>query len=104
MNKGGSKGQTPVGTGDMTPLCYKFGGHGHYVVVCPGKGLHFCVEELESKSESYSKEEETHNESNSNGSCKKWGVKCHFEILNSVLAPLNSVFAPIVGAKKGVSF
>ena len=45
MNKGGSKG----------------GGHGHYVVVCPSKRLHLCVEEPKSKPESYSKEEETHN-------------------------------------------
>ena len=42
--------------------------------------------------------------SNSNGSCQKWGVKCHFATLNSVLAPLNSVFAPMVGAKLGCHF
>ena len=53
VNKGGRKGQTPMSAGDRTPLCYKCGGHGHYVVVCPSKGLHFCVEELESKLESY---------------------------------------------------
>ena len=40
-------------------------------------------------------------ESNSNGSCQKWGVKCHFATLNSVLAPLNSAFPPMVGAKWG---
>ena len=39
--------------------------------------------------------------SNSNGSCQKWGAKCHFATLNSVLAPLNSVFAPMIGAKIG---
>ena len=44
MNEGGSKGQTPMSTGDRT----KSGVHGHYAVVCPSKGLHFCVEELES--------------------------------------------------------
>ncbi|KAL6320193.1 hypothetical protein AAG906_004702 [Vitis piasezkii] len=30
---------------DVAPLCFKCGGHGHYVVVCPTKSLHFCVEE-----------------------------------------------------------
>ena len=38
------------------------------------------------------------------GSCQKWGAKCHFTTLNSVLAPLNSVFAPIVGAKMRCHF
>ena len=42
--------------------------------------------------------------SNSNGSCQKWGAKCHFATLNSVLSPLNSVFAPMVGAKLGCHF
>ena len=46
----------------MTPLCFKCGGHGHYAVVCPTKGLHFCVEQPESELESYPKEEETYNE------------------------------------------
>ena len=55
VNKSGSKGQTPMSTGDRTPLCYKCGGHGYYAAVCPSKGLHFCVEEPESKLESYSK-------------------------------------------------
>ena len=53
----------------MTPLCYKCGGHGHYVIVCPIKGLHFWVKELESKLESYSKEEETHNEGELSEEC-----------------------------------
>ena len=39
------------------------------MVVCPSKGLHFCVEELESKLESYSKEEETHYEGELNEEC-----------------------------------
>ena len=30
---------------DVTPLCFKCGGRGHYVIVCPSKGLHFRVEE-----------------------------------------------------------
>ena len=30
---------------DVTPLCFKCGGRGHYVVVCPSKGLHFPIEE-----------------------------------------------------------
>ena len=42
--------------------------------------------------------------SNSNGSCQKWGVKCHFATLNSVLAPMNNVFAPMVGIKMGCHF
>ena len=37
--------------------------------------------------------------SNPNGNCQKWGVKCHFTNLNSVLPSMNSVFAPMIGAK-----
>ena len=54
---------------DMTPLCFKCGGHGHYVVVCPTKGLHFCVEEPESELESYLKKEETYNEDEVSEEC-----------------------------------
>ena len=43
-------------------------------------------------------------ESNSNESCKKWDVKCHFTTLNSVLTPINSVFAPMVSVKMGCHF
>ena len=43
-------------------------------------------------------------ESNSNEGCQKWNVKCHFATLNSVSAPLTSVFAPMVGAKMGCHF
>ena len=43
-------------------------------------------------------------ESNSNGSCQKRGVKCHFATLNSVLALMNSVFAPMVDVKMGCYF
>ena len=32
------------------------------------------------------------------------GAKCHFATLNSVLAPMNSVFAQMVGAKMGCHF
>ena len=42
--------------------------------------------------------------SNSNRSCQKWDAKCHFTTLNSVLGPLISVFAPMVGAKIGCHF
>ena len=45
------------------------GGHGHYAVVCPTNGLHFCVEEPESELESYPKEEETHNEDELSEEC-----------------------------------
>ena len=69
MNKGGSKGQTPMSTIDRTLLCYKCGGHIHYAVVCSSKCLHFCVEETESKLESYSKEEETYNEGELSKEC-----------------------------------
>ncbi|RVX07636.1 Transposon Ty3-I Gag-Pol polyprotein [Vitis vinifera] len=54
---------------DVTPLCFKCGGHGHYVVVCPTKSLHFCVEEPESELESYAKEEETYNEDEVSEEC-----------------------------------
>ena len=32
------------------------------------------------------------------------GAKYHFTTLNSVLAPINSIFAPIVGIKMGYHF
>ena len=88
MNKGGSKGQTPVRTGDKTPLCYKCGGHGHYVIVCPSKGLHFCVEEPKSKPESYSKEEETHNEGELGEECDCYDgmTKGHSLVVRPLLA------------------
>ena len=48
-HKNGNKGKTSMSIRDrkvgVTPLCFKCGGHGHYAVVCPTKGLHFCVEE-----------------------------------------------------------
>ena len=44
------------------------------------------------------------NKSNSNGSFQKRGAKCHFTTLNSVLAPMNSVFTPMVGVKMGCHF
>ena len=58
--KNGNKGKNSMSNGnrkvDVTPLCFKCGGHGHYAVVCPTKGLHFCVEEPEFELESYPKE------------------------------------------------
>ena len=42
--------------------------------------------------------------SNSNGSFQKWDAKFHFAILNSVLVPLNNVFALMVSAKMGCHF
>ena len=36
------------------------------------------------------------------GVAKKGDAKCHFATLNSVLTPMNSIFAPMVGAKWGV--
>ena len=42
--------------------------------------------------------------SNSNESCQKWGVKCHFTTLNNVLAALTNVFTPMVDAKMGCHF
>ena len=37
-NKDDSKGKTSISIGDrkidMTPLCYKCSGHGHYAIVC----------------------------------------------------------------------
>ena len=38
------------------------------------------------------------------GVAKKRGAKCHFVNLNSVLAPINSVFASMVGVKMGCHF
>ena len=32
------------------------------------------------------------------------GAKCHFATLNSILAPMNSVFALMIGAKMGSHF
>ena len=42
--------------------------------------------------------------SNSNGSCQKRDAKCHFATLNSVLPPMNSVFALMVGVKMGCHY
>ena len=38
------------------------------------------------------------------GVVKNGGVKCHFVILNSVLSPLYSVFAPMIDVKMGCHF
>ena len=35
--------------------------------------------------------------SNSNGSYKKWSVKCHFT--SSILTPLNNIFTPMIDIK-----
>ncbi|RVW55375.1 Transposon Ty3-I Gag-Pol polyprotein [Vitis vinifera] len=72
-HQNGNKGKNSMSNGDRkvdaTPLCFKCGGHGHYAVVCPTKGLHFCVEEPESELESYPKEEETYNEDEVSEEC-----------------------------------
>ena len=56
-NKYADKGKTSTSIKDnkvnMTPLCFKCDGHGHYVVVCSNKCLHFCIEEPEFELESY---------------------------------------------------
>ena len=87
MNIGGSEGQTLVNTGDRTPLCYKCGGYGHYAIVCSIKGLHFCVQE-ECKPESYSKEEETHNEGELSEKCDYYDgmTERHSLVVQSLLA------------------
>ena len=58
--------KTSMSIGDkkvsMTPLCFKGDRHGHYVVVCLSKGLHFCIEKPKFELESYSTKEETFNE------------------------------------------
>ena len=71
----------------MTPLCFKCGGHGHYAIVCPTKGLHFCVEEPESELESYPKEEETYNEDEVSEECDYYdgmteGQSCSTTFIN----------------------
>ena len=72
-HKNGNKGKTSMSIGDrkvdVTPLCFKCGRHGHYVVVCLTKGLHFCVEEPKYELESYPKEEETYNEDEVSEEC-----------------------------------
>ena len=49
VNWDANKGKNSMNIGykkvGVTPLCLKYGGHDHYVVVCLSKGLHFCVEE-----------------------------------------------------------
>ncbi|RVW83819.1 Transposon Ty3-G Gag-Pol polyprotein [Vitis vinifera] len=76
--KNGNKGKNSMSNGDrkvdVTPLCFKCGGHGHYAVVCPTKSLHFCVEEPESELESYPKEEETYNEDEVSEECDYDGM------------------------------
>ncbi|WJZ83015.1 hypothetical protein VitviT2T_002731 [Vitis vinifera] len=72
-HKNGNKGKTSMSIGDrkvdVTPLCFKCGGHGHYAIVCPTKGLHLCVEEPEFELESYPKEEENYNEDEVSEEC-----------------------------------
>ena len=47
-NRDANKGETSMSIGDkkvgVTPLWFNCGGYSHYVVVCPSKGLLFCVE------------------------------------------------------------
>ena len=73
FNRNVSKGKTLISIGDkkvgVTLLWFKYGGHGHYVVAWASKGLNFCVEEPKFKFESYSKEEETHNEDELSKEC-----------------------------------
>ena len=89
-HKNGNKGKTSMSIGDrkvdMTHLCFKCGGHGHYVVVCPTKGLYFCVEKPESELENYLKEEETYNEDEVSEECDYYDgmTKGH----NLVIRPL----------------
>ena len=46
----------------ITPLCFKYREHGHYMVVFPTKRLHFCVEEPKLESKPYPKEHEINND------------------------------------------
>ncbi|RVW45061.1 Transposon Ty3-I Gag-Pol polyprotein [Vitis vinifera] len=79
------KGKNSMSNGDRkvdaTPLCFKCGGHGHYAVVCPTKGLHFCVEEPESELESYLKKEETYNEDEVSEECDYYDESVWCEVL-----------------------
>ena len=59
----------------VTPLCFKCGGHGHYVVVCLSKCLHFCVEDPKSELQSYPKKEKTYNEDGLNDACDYYDGK-----------------------------
>ena len=72
-NKDGNKDKSLMRIGDrkidVIALCFKCGKHGHYVIMCLRKGLHFCFEELESELESYPKEEETCNEDEFSEKC-----------------------------------
>uniref|UniRef100_F6H4H5 CCHC-type domain-containing protein n=1 Tax=Vitis vinifera TaxID=29760 RepID=F6H4H5_VITVI len=72
-HKNGNKGKTSMSIRDrkvnVTPLCFKCGGHGHYVVVCPTKGLHFCVEEPKFELENYLNEENAYNEDEVSEEC-----------------------------------
>ena len=58
----------------------------------PSKGLHFCVEELESKPESYSKEEETHNEGELSEEC---------DYYNGMIEGKSLVVQPLLAVKGG---
>ena len=72
-NRDANKGITSMSIGDkkvgITLLCFKCGGHSHYIVMCPSKGLHFCVEKLEFELESYPKEEDTRNKDELSEEC-----------------------------------
>ncbi|RVW77754.1 hypothetical protein CK203_050340 [Vitis vinifera] len=91
-HKDGNKGKTSMSIGDrkvdVTPLCFKCGGHGHYAVVCPTKGLHFYVEEPESELESYPKEEVTYNEDELSEECDYYDgmIEGHGLVVRPLLA------------------
>ncbi|RVX23374.1 Transposon Ty3-I Gag-Pol polyprotein [Vitis vinifera] len=88
-HKNGNKGKTSMSIRDrkvdVTPLCFKCGGHGHYVVVCPTKGLHFCVEEPKFELENYPNEENAYNEDEVSEECD------YYDELPNQLPPLRDV-------------
>ena len=74
---------------DLTSLCFKCGGHGHYAVVFPSKVLHFCIEEVESELWSYQKKDETRNEYELSEECNYYDGMMGGHIL--VVQPLLAV-------------
>lgn len=73
----------------VTPLCFKCGEHGYYAIVCPSEGLHFCIDELKSKLESYLKEEDTCNEDELNKECN-----CYDGMMKGYILVVPPRFAP----------
>ena len=72
---------------DLTSLCFKCGGHGHYAVVFPSKVLHFCIEEVEFELWRYQKKDETRNEYELSEECNYYDGRPYFSSATFISCP-----------------